>query len=230
VGVNKAIFLSTILSMLIIFIYVPLINAADNSLLYSKDSNPYSISYGDWIATWWQWNIGIPPAQHPRDHFSPQTCTTDQAGPVWFLPDILSGKEDRSCTMPSGKAILVPLLTGFCDDDNTDPAVKTDEGLRKCAMAGNEYGILSAKLDGVDLQNLDQYRMQSNFFNLTVPKDNFCNCVPGTFKSTADGFFIFLKPLSVGKHDLVLTTSVSNPVSPSYNYAAESVYHLTISS
>jgi len=37
-----------------------------------------------------------------------------------------------------------------------------------------------------------------------------------------------LKPLPVGKHDLVLTTSVSNPVAPSFNYAAESVYHLII--
>jgi hypothetical protein len=52
---------------------------------------------------------------------------------------------------------------------------------------------------------------------------------PGTFKAMADGFFVFLKPLPVGKHDLILTTSVSNPVAPSYNYAAESIYHLIIS-
>jgi hypothetical protein len=96
-------------------------------------------------------------------------------------------------------------------------------------MAGNEYGVLSASLDGSKLQDLNQYRTQTRFFNLTVPKDNFCNCVPGTFTTMADGFFAFLKPLPVGKHDLVLTTSVSNPVAPSFNYAAESVYHLIIS-
>lgn len=225
---NKGVFLLTILSVLIIFVSVPIINADDSGILYSKDSSPYGISYGDWIATWWQWNIGIAPAQHPRDHFSPQTCTTDQAGPVWLLPDILSGKEERTCTIPHGKAILVPLLTGMCDDDNTDPNVKTDEGLRNCAMAGNEYGVLSASLDGSKLQDLNQYRTQTSFFNLTVPKDNFCNCVPGTFKTMADGFFVFLKSLPVGKHDLVLTTSVSNPITPSFNYAAEAVYHLII--
>jgi hypothetical protein len=229
VRVSENILLPTILFSLIIFVSVPTVNGVDNSVLYSKDSSPFGISYGDWIATWWQWNIGIPPSQHPRDHFSPQTCTTNQTGPVWLLPDILSGKEDRNCTIPHGKAILVPLLTGFCDDDNTDPNVKTDEGLRKCAMAGNEYGLISAKLDGVDLQNLDQYRTQTGFFNLTVPQDNFCNCVPGMFKSMADGFFVFLKPLPVGNHNFTLTTSVSNPVSPSFNYAAESNYHLNVS-
>jgi hypothetical protein len=148
---------------------------------------------------------------------------------VWFLPDILSGKEERTCTISHEKAILVPLLTGFCDDDNTDPNVKTNEGLRKCAMQGNEYGVLSASLDGSKLQDINQYRTQTRFFNLTVPENNFCNCVPGTFKSMADGFFVFLKLLLVGKHDLVLTTSVSNPIAPSFNYAAESTYHLIIS-
>lgn len=203
--------------------------AADNGLLYTKDSKPYGISYGDWVARWWQWNIGISPAEHPRDHFSSQTCTIHQNGSVWFLPDILSGKEERTCTIPNGKAILVPLLTGFCDDDNTDPSVKTDEGLRKCAMQGNEYGVIGASLDGQNLQNIDQDRTQTRFFNLTVPTNNFCNCVSGTFKTMADGFFVFLKPLPAGKHDLILTTSVMNLVAPSYNYAAESIYHLTVS-
>ncbi len=50
----------------------------------------------------------------------------------------------------------------------------------------------------------------------------------GTFKSHADGFFVFLEPPPPGKHDLTLRTSVVNPTTPSYNYAAESIYHLTI--
>ena len=140
------------------------------------------------------------------------------------MPDILSGKEERTCTIPHEKAILVPLLTGFCDDDNTDPIVKTDEGLRNCAMAGNEYGVLSASLDGSKLQDLNQYRTQTRFFNLTVPKDNFATVYQVHFKTMADGFFVFLKPLPVGKHDLVLTTSVSNPIAPSFNYALQNRY------
>jgi hypothetical protein len=117
----------------------------------------------------------------------------------------------------------VPLLTGICDDDNIDPSLKTDEVLRNCAMQADEYGVLSASLDGAHLQDLNQYRTQTKFFNLTMPVDNFANNVPGRFKAMADGFFVFFKPLPTGKHDLVLTTSVSNPVAPPYNYAAESV-------
>jgi hypothetical protein len=39
---------------------------------------------------------------------------------------------------------------------------------------------------------------------------------------------VFLEPPSPGKHDLRLSTSVLNPTTPSYNYAAEVVYHLDI--
>jgi hypothetical protein len=51
---------------------------------------------------------------------------------------------------------------------------------------------------------------------------------PGKYRSIADGFFVFLEPLLPGKHDLQLSTSVSNPVDSQYNYATESLYHLLI--
>ena len=44
-----------------------------------------------------------------------------------------------------GKAILVPLLTGDYDHES---GKMTDSQIRKEAMAGDEYGIISAVLDG----------------------------------------------------------------------------------
>jgi hypothetical protein len=144
------------------------------------------------------------------------------------LADILKGKEERSCTVPAGKAILLPTLSGSCWDDNTDPSLKTDEGLTHCAMAGNEYGVISATFDGRKLQNLDSYKTQSGFFNITVPKNNVFNNVPGTWKATVAGTYVFLKSLSPGRHDLHTTVSVTNPIQPSYNYAADLTYHLLV--
>ena len=104
-----------------------------------------------------------------------------------------------------------------------------DDELRKCAREGDKFGVIAATLDGRDIQNLDQYRTQTGFANITVVKDNIFDNIPGTFNSsTADGFFVFLEPPSPGKHDLRLSTSVLNPTTPSYNYAAEVVYHLDI--
>jgi len=202
-----------------------------NPGVYSNYSKPYNTSYGEWIAKWWLWTMGIPSAQHPRDHPSAQTCTVHQSGPVWSLADLLSGTQERTCTIPANTSVLVPLLTGNCDADGTTPgapASESDPNLIKCAKAGDEYGTISASLDGRSLQSLDKYRTQSGFFNLIVPKDNAYSNKPGTWRAYSDGFFVFLQPLTPGNHDLHLKTSVLNPINPTYNYAADLTYHLTV--
>jgi hypothetical protein len=197
-----------------------------NPGVFSKDSAPYGIPYGEWLAKWWQWSFSIPAAQHPRDAYTPEKCALNQKSPVWFLADQLGGQEERTCTIPAGKAIFVPLLVGECD--YSSPDVKTDEALRRCAKAGDEYGVIEATVDGVKIKNLEQYRTQSGFFNLTTADGNIYGQPAGTYRAFADGFFVFLEPLPPGKHDVHLKVSVLNPVEPSYNYNADWTYHLII--
>jgi hypothetical protein len=59
-----------------------------NPGVYSKDSKPFEVPYGDWLARWNQWFIQIPKEVHPRDNYTPERCATDQTGPVWFLVNI----------------------------------------------------------------------------------------------------------------------------------------------
>jgi hypothetical protein len=145
---------------------------------------------------------------------------------VWFLADQLGGKEERTCTIPEGKSIFIPLLVGECE--YSTPDIKSDEDLRRCATAGNEYGVIEATVDGVKLKNLDQYRTQSGFSNFTIVEGNIYDTPPGTFKGLVDGFSVFLEPLPPGKHDVDLKASVLNPTEPSYNYNADWTYHLII--
>jgi hypothetical protein len=197
-----------------------------NPGVFSKDSAPYDIPYGEWLAKWWQWSFSIPTAQHPRDAYTPEKCAINQKGPVWFLADQLGGREERTCTIPAGKAIFVPLLVGECD--YSIPDVKSDEALRRCAMAGNEHGVIEATVDDRKLKSLEQYRTQSGFFNITIPENNIYGSIPGTFRALADGFFVFLEPLPAGKHDVHLKVSVLNPIELQYNYNADWTYHLII--
>ena len=65
-------------------------------------------------------------------------------------------------------------------------------------------------------------------FSGTLPEDNTFKNPPGTFRGVTDGFFVLLEPLPPGNHDLRLTTSVSNPIEPQFNYASEAIYHLIV--
>lgn len=141
-----------------------------NPGLYSKDSAPYGIPYGEWLAKWWNWTSSIPSEQHPRDDYTSEKCQANQQDPVWFLADQLGGREERTCTIPTGKSIFIPLLVGECE--YSTPDIKSDDDLRRCASAGNEYGVIEATVDGIKLKNLEQYRTQSGFFNITIAEGN----------------------------------------------------------
>jgi hypothetical protein len=125
--------------------------------------------------------------------------------------------------MPAGKAILFPILSGECDYGTE----KMTE-VRKCATEGNEFGVISATIDGVRLHNLEQYRVQSDFFNIIIPEDNIYDADPGAFKAMVDGFFVFLEPLPAGRHDIRFTVSVSNPLNPEFDHAKDTTYHLIV--
>jgi hypothetical protein len=176
------------------------------------------------MANWWQWTFSIPAPQHPRDNYTPKKCAANQEGPVWFLADQLGGKEERTCTIPAGKAVMIPLLTGECDTSSTED--KSDEGLRRCAMAGDEYGVIEASIDGKKIKSIEQYRTQSGLFDLKIVEGNIYEQPAGTYRAFADGFFVFLEPLTPGNHTANLKVSVLNPVEPSYNYNADWTYRL----
>jgi hypothetical protein len=205
------------------------VNADDlNPGIYSIDSKPFGVSYGNWLAKYSQWFIQFPADLHPREHYTPERCSAAQSGPVWFLTDILAGDVERTCIIPSDKAILLPVLSGRCWTDESDPVPMTDQEITKCAMAGNEYGVISAMLDGRTIKDLNSYRTQSPFFNITVPENNIYNNLPGVWKAKADGFFLFLEPLPPGNHTLRTTVSVFNPIAPESNFAATLKYLLVV--
>jgi hypothetical protein len=58
----------------------------------------------------------------------------------------------------------------YCDTG--DSSLRTDADVRKCATEGNDYGVISGTLDGIEIKNLDQYRIDSGFYNITHAADN----------------------------------------------------------
>jgi len=208
---------------------IPLLSSvkADNinPSVYSTGESPFGVPYQKWLEKFWQWKFAVPSSDSTIHAYSPEKCGIGQQGEVWFLNELLSGKEDRTCTIPAGKAVLIPVLDGDCD--RSDPKLQSDQDLIRCASAGNEYGVISASVDGVPIKNLDSYRTHTEFFNLTVPAGNiFSENPPGTYRSYADATALFLHPLSPGSHVVHYTVAINNPIQPSYNYAADLTFHL----
>jgi hypothetical protein len=205
-----------------------------NPSIYSPDSSPYGVSYGDWMAKWWQWNLGIPAGKHPseilidNDAVSASQCSINQGGPVWFLPDVGQAGKVVYCDIPANKSILLPVSDG--ESDPTDPCAQDpgrgpdlESRIIDCAMFNRaDQEFLKLEVDGKPVNDFEeQYRAKSGIFNVTIPEDATLaieGVKPGFYEpALTEGYFLFLKPLPIGPHyveyevEEILKPSVPGP-------------------
>jgi hypothetical protein len=49
--------------------------------VFSTDSKPYNLTYGEWTARWWQWAYSIPKNINPSYDDTGKHCSEGQSGP-----------------------------------------------------------------------------------------------------------------------------------------------------
>jgi hypothetical protein len=122
---------------------------------------------------------------------------------------------------------LFPILVGECNYLEY-PELKSESELRTCAKEGQDFPrTISASVDGVQLKDLENYRVESQLFDLTLPENNVFPAPPGKTKAVSDGFWVFLKPLPVGNHEIDFSGSTIDP-SGVNNYNTQVKYHLIV--
>lgn len=195
------------------------------------NSHAFGMTYGEWSVAWWQWGLSIPAATNPILDTTGANCAEGQAGHVWFLAGTFGGPAViRTCTVPTGRALFFPLLNAangaaLFDCEPTNPGVPcVVSTLRALAAAVvDSPTTLEASVDGVELRDLTDYRVQSPVFTLTLPVGNGVGVASGTYApQVSDGFWLMLAPLSAGKHTIHFK-SVSNG-----GFEVEVTYNLTI--
>jgi hypothetical protein len=213
--------------------------------VFSADSKPYNLTYGEWTARWWQWGYSVPKNSNPAYDDTGKNCAQGQKGPVWFLAGTYGHPVDRVCTIPAGKAILFPILNSECSFAEF-PKLKTLSQLRTCAKTIQDHvTTLYASVDGIPIPRLQEYRIQSSPFNFTLPQNNILGMPANTTQAIADGNWVFLKPLSPGIHKLtfkggiqqskkigISNNNVSDSSSASFAFPSgwdfETTYNLTV--
>jgi hypothetical protein len=200
--------------------------AQEDSVTFPPDSKPYQRTYAEWTAEWWKWFISIPAADNPINDPSGERCALGQQGPVWFLVGSGGGKAERECTIPAGRAILMPAINVECSYAE-DQSLRTEDDLRACAISDQDLVTMTAAtLNGSVLQ---VNRVQSPVFNLTFPVGDVFVTSGGPSQAVSEGFWVFLKPLPPGLYELHLQGLLVDPtVTGPVNLAEDSTYHLTV--
>lgn len=191
-------------------VFVNNTNPEVSDLVYDIGSKPFNATYADWTEKWWKWSYAIPWDKNPSYDDTGRYCGEDQSGPVWFLTLSYDHPVTRTCEIPQNTALLITLLNSECSYAEF-PSLKTEQELRECAKRMQDLVVgVNSTLNGITLPNLENYRIQTDLFNFTLPKNNILNLTSQTTQAVADGNWLFLKPLPAGMHKLVAKGDVNS--------------------
>ena len=173
------------------------------SLLFSSEERPLGRSWEHWTTRWWQWFLSIPTGDSPvTNNTDNNSCIGSSDPNVFFLASTIGGRVERTVKIPSGKAVLFPVIN-VTISNSEEPALNTDsEMISFVKHLMDDIVEKQANIDGEELLISDTFRVQSPPFNFSYPPDNIFGARGGPTRGVGDGYWIFMRPMQPGRHSI----------------------------
>jgi hypothetical protein len=186
----------------------------ERELIFGPQDKPYGMTYGQWTVRWWQWLLALPKENNPAIDDTGANAAASQDDPnVWFLAGTFprAGVPHRLCKIPEKKAVLFPTINyeaNLLQDRMFDDECKLKEHVKSDV---DDIVYNHCVIDGVELP---VYRIMSDpiLFPISIAEripytvggsDEFQINEKMCFtRAVSDGYWIFLKPLERGQHEL----------------------------
>ncbi len=165
-----------------------------------SDTAVDSAGQARWSERWWQWVARFDAADVPYLDPDGRRCAQHQEqGAVWFLAGT-DGNFDavRSCKVPADRHLFVPLINWVVTAGPPGDAAWSCEQKRAQAARFAEHVISGlVLLDGRPVGEFKRMRVASQD----------CFSGPGGVSGASDGYWLMLKPLPPGKHQLAIAAT-----------------------
>ena len=177
------------------------------------DEVVYDRSQVEWSEAYLQWIAAFARGSSPVSDTTGALCAAKQGGDVWFLATTDgTGPVERSCAIPAGKTLFVPLATTLERSGNKEPVCESMA--RIAAGSLTHVSQLTMTIDGVSVDNMESHRIPTrDCFALGARQ------FPPVRAKTAvaDGWYVMLAPLPPGSHTIVVNGRYDNtPLSTTY--------------
>jgi hypothetical protein len=179
----------------------------DNQIeIYRRESQAFGKTYGQWTVEWWRWALSTPKSVNPVVDKSGNFAGVNQPSEnVWFLAGKFGTLEvefpERHCNVPFGRSVLFPVINCLASPLEY-PELKTEQQLIN-HVSNDENGIVRKDCFLND-NTIAVTRVRSDplIFSLTINNDNAIGVKGGSTIASADGYWVFLKPLPIGEYAL----------------------------
>lgn len=207
-------------------------NASNSLNIYPPGGKPYGLSYPEHIKNWWTWVFEAPAKDSPLNDPTGEKCSVGQPNnsSVFYLINNNGGSSDRTCKVPAGKGLLIPVMQVAISEAEYPGA--SDKELAESAKKDQDsVNSLYLKIDDKEykMENLTKYRTNTEPFTVTIPEKAVYGIErPGPSKAVADGYYIITEPLATGNHTIHFKSSLicSEPDCADPNFVQDIKYNI----
>ena len=203
--------------------------------IFPPESKPYGLSYEQHIKNFWKWIISIPQDKNPWGDQTGENCAIGQletnSSTLFYLSGNGGGKSERTCTLSAGKSLFIPVSPMEISDKEAPN--RSIEELDKIAKKDQDsVTSLYLKINDKEYtrQDLSKYRISTEEFEVTFPKNAIFGATEGISKAVADGYYVITQPLEKGNYTILYKSSLICPeidcIQP--NFAQDIKYTLVV--
>ena len=173
--------------------------AANDAALMPADQIVAGAAQSQWSRAWWQWAMSFDRESSPVADRTGARCAAGQRGPVWFLAGTYGTRRAvRRCGVPAGKYLFFPLIN-YVDMAREGAVPSCPEVIDEARRLTDGATNLVLRIDGKLQVGLEAHRVDSQgCFDLGTRIEP----AVAIFPSAANGYYVMLKPLSPGTHQL----------------------------
>jgi len=189
------------------------VSILDSINIFSPKDSPFGLTYEEHAKGFWNYLLSIPSDQNPKLDQTGESCGVGQENkennsPVFYLANG-RGQSQRTCTIPYGKGVLIPVMVVEVSDHQR-PNATVDDLNRIATKDQDSVTSMYLKIDDkeYDFEFLKSYRIHTDAFDVVFPENAIYEASPGKSKAVADGHYIITDVLPKGKHEIHFKSSL----------------------
>jgi hypothetical protein len=187
-------------------------------ITFSKSEAPLGRSWETCIESWCKWYYAVWREPSTREDKTYDNWIEDKENPelCYLTKTIIKKNENKircEITIPKGRVLFLPLINNLISFYDY-PNLESENDLRLFAKSDLDKKIIAfLSINDHEIKNIQQYRVQSNLFNITLPEINDPSQKIKT-QAIADGYWIFLHSLQSGANKIYFKLETSLCESP----------------